>query len=172
MITFESLKDLEILDNTPLGEGAFSFVYKVKHRRDEKTYAMKKIDILQLSKADCENLKLEIKLHQSLIHQNIIRFHGCIQRKNLVYMLLEHASNGSLFFYIDIQEGLPEILALRFFYETAIGIRYLHQQNIVHRDIKPENILLDKDFQIKVCDFGWSCNIEGDDVRYSTYNYI
>lgn len=165
MITFESLKSVSILDNTPLGEGAFSLVYKVKHRNDGKLYAMKKIDILNLSKADCENLKLEIKLHQNLHNDHIIKFYGCIQRKNLVYMLLEHASNGSLFFYIDIQEGLPELLALRFFYETALGIQYLHDNQVVHRDIKPENILLDKDFRIKVCDFGWSCKIEGDDVR-------
>ena len=165
MITFESLKSIDILDNTPLGEGAFSFVYKVRHRHDGKIYAMKKIDILSLSKADCENLKLEIKLHQDLHQDNIIKFYGCIQRKNLVYMLLEHASNGSLFFYIDIQEGLPELLALRFFYETAKGIKYLHDNHVVHRDIKPENILLDRDFRIKVCDFGWSCKIEGDDVR-------
>lgn len=165
MISFQSLKEVEILDNTPLGEGAFSLVYKVLHRRAKKVLALKKIDILQLSKADCENLKIEIKLHQSLSHNNVIGFHGCIQRKNLVYMLLEHASNGSLFFYIDINEGLPELLALRFFYETALGIQYLHQKNIVHRDIKPENILLDKDFRIKVCDFGWSCEMNSDDVR-------
>ena len=165
MITFESIKSIDILDDTPLGEGAFSFVYKVRHRENKQIYAMKKIDILNLSKADCENLKLEIQLHQDLLHENIIKFHGCIQRKNLVYMLLENAANGSLFFYIDIKEGLPELLALRFFYETAKGIKYLHDLNIVHRDIKPENILLDKDFRIKVCDFGWSCKIEGDDVR-------
>ena len=165
MINFQSLKDIEVLDRTPLGEGAFSYVFKVRHRSSQKTFALKKIDILQLSKADCENLKLEIKLHKSLIDPYIIRFHGCIQRKNIVYMLLEHAANGSLFFYIDLEKGLPEILALRFLYETAKGIQYLHHQGVVHRDIKPENILLDKDFRVKVCDFGWSCELDNNETR-------
>ena len=83
----------------------------------------------------------------------------------MVYMLLEHAANGSLFFYIDLEKGLPEILALRFLYETALGIQYLHENGIVHRDIKPENLLLNKDFNIKVCDFGWSCELKTKQTR-------
>ena len=165
MDNFQSLKQIEVLDKTPMGEGAFSHVFKVRHRRDGKIYALKKIDILQLSKADCQNLKIEIKLHKKLENDYIIGFKGCIQRKNMVYMLLENAINRSLFFYIDIEKGLPEILALRFLYETAKGIQYLHKNRIVHRDIKPENILLDENFRIKICDFGWSCKIEGKETR-------
>lgn len=164
-MNFHSLKQIEVLDRNPLGEGAFSFVFKVRDRSTGTIYALKKIDILQLSKADCQNLKLEIKLHKQLLHENIIKFQGCIQRKNMVYMLLEHAANGSLFFYIDLEKGLPEKLALRFLYETAKGIDYLHSSGVVHRDIKPENLLLDKDFRIKVCDFGWSCEIHQDEDR-------
>lgn len=165
MIEFQSLKEIEVLDNEPLGEGAFSVVYKVRHRSSGRIMALKKIDILKLSKADCQNLKLEIKLHKELHQKNIIGFFGCIQRKNMVYMLLEHASNGSLFFYIDLEEGLPEILSLRFLYETAKGIQYLHSKQIIHRDIKPENILLDENFNVKVCDFGWSCRVANKEVR-------
>ena len=165
MINFQSLKEVEILDKRPLGEGAFSFVYKVLHKQTNKIFALKKIDILQISKADCENLKLEIKLHKKFQNPYIIDFKGCIQRKNIVYMLLEHASNGSLFFYIDLEKGLPEILSLRFLYETALGLQYLHRNKIIHRDIKPENLLLDKNFKIKICDFGWSCKKEKKQVR-------
>ena len=165
MISFQSLREIEILDRKPLGEGAFSYVFKVRHRASGIVFALKKIDILQLSKADCQNLKLEIKLHRRLVNEHIIKFQGCVQRKNIVYMLLEHAANGSLFFYIDLEKGLPEILALRFLYETAKGIQYLHSNGVVHRDIKPENILLDGDFGVKVCDFGWSCELQSKQTR-------
>ena len=128
-----------------------------------------------MSKPDLANLKTEIQLHLSLDHPNIIRFHDALQEHNMVYLLLEYASNGCLFFYINSREGLSEKLALRFLYQTSLAVRYLHGNKIVHRDIKPENILLDGEFNVKLCDFGWSCYLEDDDCRMSlcgTYEYM
>ena len=80
--------------------------------------------------------------------------------ENAIMMLLEYAPNGALFYYIHSAEGIPEILALRFFYQAALALQYLHAKNIIHRDVKPENILLDENLNIKLCDFGWSCLVE------------
>ena len=170
------LKDIEILDKHKiLGEGAFSKVLKVKSKLDNKIYALKKIDINKVSKSDCENLKVEIKLHQKLFHKNIIKFYDCLQVKNMVYFLLEYATNGCLFFYIHSQKGIPEQITLRFLYQTALAIKHLHDRNLIHRDIKPENILIDENFNVKLCDFGWSCFLNNDDYRTSvcgTYEYM
>lgn len=70
---------------------------------------------------------------------------------------MEHAANGSLFYFIHNREGIPEHLALRFTYQLVKALIYMHQKGIVHRDIKPENVLLDKNFNAKLCDFGLSC---------------
>ena len=54
-------------------------------------------------------------------------------------------------------------------------MKYLHERNIVHRDIKPENVVFDKDFNCKLCDFGWSCYLEEKDYRTTvcgTYEYM
>ena len=51
---------------------------------------------------------------------------------------------------------LSERESFVFFFQTCIGIDYLHKNSIVHRDLKPENLLLDKRGNIKLCDFGWS----------------
>jgi len=80
-----------------------------------------------------------------------------------------------LFLYIDCEEGLGEELSLRFFYQTARAVQYLHGRNVLHRDIKPENILLDSGFNIKLCDFGSACQLEKDEKRTSicgTYEYM
>ena len=111
----------------------------------------------------------------TLEHPNIIRFFDALQDNHMVYFLLEYAANGCLFFFINCRYGLPEHIALRFFYETTLAVEYLHVNKIAHRDIKPENILLSRDFGIKLCDFGWSCYVEEGDIRTSvcgTYEYM
>ena len=131
--------------------------------------------MFKISKADCANLRTEIKFHQEFKHPHIIGFVDCLQIHNMVYILLEYASNGCLFHYIHPKNGLPEYLALRFLYQTVLGIKYLHDQRILHRDIKPENLLLDDAFDIKICDFGWSCYLDENSVRSTicgTYEYM
>lgn len=126
------------------------------------------MDISKISKEDTENLRLEIKLHSKLNHPNVIRFIDYLQIGPKVYILLEYASNGCLYFYIDVNEGIPERLALRFLRDTASALKYLHSQGVIHRDIKPENILLDDQFNVKVCDFGWATHIQNEkEVRNS-----
>ena len=39
-------------------------------------------------------------------------------------------------------------------YNLLCALKYLHSMNVVHRDIKPSNILINRDCQIKICDFG------------------
>lgn len=54
-------------------------------------------------------------------------------------------------------------------------MEYIHSRNIAHRDIKPENILLDEDFNIKLCDFGWASEMDSQKPRFSvcgTFEYM
>lgn len=128
-----------------------------------------------LSPFDNENFRQEIALHRKLDHPNIIKFYDCIEVENRLYYLLEFAPGNSLFFYLS-DDWLPERLALRFVYYTALAIKYLHDRLIIHRDIKPENILLGENFDVKLCDFGWSTQLQSEkDLKTSvcgTYEYM
>ena len=85
-----------------------------------------------------------------------------------VYLVLDYAEHGNLYSYIHKKKHLTESEIFKFFYQTTLAIDYLHKNNIMHRDIKPENLLLDKDYNIKLCDFGWSTQ----NINDKRYGYI
>lgn len=84
-----------------------------------------------------------------------------------VYMVMEYAENGSLFGYQNLRRTFSEEEASVFFEQTLAAVEYLHARDFVHRDLKPENLLLDRDLNIKVCDFGWI--VEGARLPHSTF---
>ena len=98
----------------------------------------------KMSFYDANKVKNEAELH-SLASQGcqyVLKFHEYILTPDYGYMILDYMPCGSLFYYIDGKEGLPEILALKFFYQTALAIEKLHSMSILHRDIKLENIMI------------------------------
>lgn len=77
-------------------------------------------------------------------------------------MVLEYVPNGELFDYILKNNRLQEDEARKFFRQLVTAISYIHNHNICHRDIKPENLLLDKDMNLKISDFGLSAFVAED----------
>jgi len=128
----------------------------------------------KVTSADIQNLKTEIEIHKELDHPHIIKFHGYIHEENMIYLVLDYAENGNLYTYLHRKKHLTDKEIFRFFFQTCLAISYLHYNDVLHRDIKPENLLLDKDFNIKVCDFGWSAyNLdEGRKTFCGTYEYM
>jgi serine/threonine protein kinase len=54
----------------------------------------------------------------------------------------------------------------RFYYQVLQAVQHCHSHNVVHRDIKPENILLDKDFNVKLTDFGFAKVLNNNERLY------
>jgi serine/threonine protein kinase len=71
------------------------------------------------------------------------------------FIVLDLAENGDLFdFILGIQEPFGEDLGRHYFLQILSALEYLHiEQRIVHRDFKLENILVDSNFNLKICDF-------------------
>lgn len=107
----------------------------------------------------------EVDIHR-LVSRNgphIVNFLGHSVTPDHAFLHLEYVPNDSLFYFIDPAKGLPESLALRFLYQTALAVRHMHSLGVTHRDIKPENLLLDANFNLKLCDFGWSSRADARD---------
>lgn len=74
---------------------------------------------------------------------------------------MEYCGKGELFDYIVKNQKLSEEEASLFFYELINGLEHIHSKGVVHRDLKPENLLLTKDKQLKIIDFGLSSLFDG-----------
>ena len=66
------------------------------------------------------------------------------------------ADGGELFDYVDHTGVFSEQEARFYFREMILSLEYMHGKSYAHRDLKPENLLFDKDFVLKLADFGFS----------------
>ena len=78
-----------------------------------------------------------------MAHPHITKLYHYFEDKENVYLILEFASNGNLFNYLRKKKKFQENEAFVYFFQTCLGIDYLHKKDIIHRDLKPENLLLD-----------------------------
>jgi len=179
--SLRQLSEFEYVQNprtrdSKLGNGSFASVKLVREKRTGNLLALKKIEInlSNASKSDMHNLQTEITIHRELNHQNIVKFHDYIQEDISAYLLLEYAPNGNLYNYMHKEKLLPLAVVFKFFHQTCLAVNYLHKNNILHRDLKPENLLLDKNLNVKLCDFGWSArNIKDRRTTFcGTYEYM
>jgi serine/threonine protein kinase len=159
-----SLSEFEFLQdpkdkNSRLGVGSFATVKLAREKKTGRLLALKIVN-LENSKnkaSDLHNLRTEVIVHKKTDHPNIIRYHGYMQEGTCVYMALDYAEKGNLYSYIHKKKTpLTPQEIFRFFYQSCLAIQHVHEHDVMHRDIKPENLLLDKDLNIKLCDFGWA----------------
>uniref|UniRef100_A0A3B3ZR87 non-specific serine/threonine protein kinase n=1 Tax=Periophthalmus magnuspinnatus TaxID=409849 RepID=A0A3B3ZR87_9GOBI len=75
-------------------------------------------------------------------------------------IVMEYASRGELYDYIQERRRVPETEARTIFRQITSAVHYLHKNGVVHRDLKLENILLDQDLNVKLADFGLSNHFE------------
>merc|ERR1712137_51874 len=155
-----------------LGAGTFGRVYRAK---DEETILALKV--IQLT-SDFElafqvNAILnEINLIESLDHPNVVKLVGkAFMHGNAFVLPLEFCDGGSLLDRIQRSKNSQQPISVeeldRIFLESAKGIQYLHENGIIHRDVKPANILMTRDGQIKVADFGLSKQMNGEGKTYT-----
>ncbi|XP_015902500.2 serine/threonine/tyrosine-protein kinase HT1 [Ziziphus jujuba] len=101
----------------------------------------------------------EVHLLSRLHHQNVIKFKAACRKPPVYCVITEYLSEGSLRAYLHKLEhkSLPLQKLIVIALDIACGMEFIHSQRVIHRDLKPENILIDRDFRLKVADFGIAC---------------
>lgn len=139
-----------------IGEGSFGKVKLARHRVTKQEVAMKVINRRKLISRDLAGrIEREIQYLQLLRHPHIIKLYTVITTKTDIYMVLEYVPM-ELFDYIVKHGRLGEAKARKLFQQIICAVEYCHRHKIVHRDLKPENLLLDKNMNVKIADFGLS----------------
>jgi len=117
-------------------------------------------------------LRAEVETLKNLSHPNIVNMkdyneNGVWEKssgnKDIAYIVLELISGGELFDFIATGGALPENICRYYFRQILSALHYLHSQGVCHRDLKPENLLVDKNFNVRIADFGFAAPIEGRD---------
>lgn len=159
-----------------LGNGAFGEVFLVKNKIDGKLFAMKQMDKSRIHSVGIKSevIYREINIHMSLIHDHIARLFSYHEDNKAFYLIIEYVENGTLFSVIQKNKGLTEDDAFKYFIQVASALFFLHSNNLIHRDLKPENCLIDKDGNVKLCDFGWTVDtLHGERATFcGTYEYM
>ena len=145
-----------------LGKGHFGRVFLVISKLTNKVYAMK--EILQdryNNEEQRREVQKEIKLLENLKHPHVITYFASFRENGNFYIVTEYINGGSLDSFIKYhhQNGkhVEEKLVWDLLCQCLSGLFYLHEnQKIIHRDVKPDNILLDKELNLKISDFGVS----------------
>ena len=125
-------------------------------------------------KVDTSIIKREIDVHIRITHPHIIKLYSYMEDRYNFYLAMEYAQKGTLYKLIQQKNGMDENEAFHYFIQVVSAIHFLHMNGYAHRDIKPENILLDKNSQVKLCDFGWCVNVsKGERITFcGTYEYM
>ncbi|KAK9277617.1 hypothetical protein L1049_007163 [Liquidambar formosana] len=103
--------------------------------------------------------KKEIDIMRRLRHPNVLLFMGAVYSHERLAIVTEFLPRGSLFKTLHKNNQALDIRRrLRMALDAARGMNYLHHRNppIVHRDLKSSNLLVDKNWTVKVGDFGLS----------------
>ncbi|KAL6516242.1 putative serine/threonine-protein kinase pbl26 [Orobanche gracilis] len=142
-----------------LGEGGFGRVYKGRLEKSEQMVAVKQLD--RNGMQGNREFLVEVLMLSLLHHQNLVNLIGYCADGEQRLLVYEYMPLGSLEDHLlDLRPGqppLPWFTRMKIGLHAAKGLEYLHDQAnppVIYRDLKSSNILLDREYNAKLSDFG------------------
>jgi len=155
-----------------LGEGTYGVVYKARDVNTGDTLALKKIRLDAEDEGIPSTAIREISLLKQLQHPNIVRLYDVIltdQKLTLVFEFLDQDLKKYLDSFGD--NGLDARTTKSFLRQLLQGICHCHENRVLHRDLKPQNLLINREGELKLADFGLARSF-GIPVRSYTHEVV
>lgn len=138
-----------------IGGGGMANVYLAHDIILDRDVAVK---ILRIDLADESNLirrfQREAQSATSLVHPNIVGVYDVGEENDLHYIVMEYVEGMDLKQYIHEHYPIPYEKTVDIMLQILSAVKVAHQHQIIHRDLKPQNILIDKQGNVKITDFG------------------
>jgi len=145
----------DFTEEKEIGGGVSAVVYYGIDKRNGEKVAIKKFKFKKLNGSRLQTFQREVAVLATARHPTLLRLVGATDVMPFA-IITEWMPNNSLYHDIHIHHRLDQTLKTIAAFDIARGMQFLHSHQIVHRDLKSLNVLLDSDFHIRICDFGFS----------------
>ncbi|CAL8077480.1 unnamed protein product [Calicophoron daubneyi] len=147
-------EDFEVLSE--LGKGNGGVVTQVRHIGTGLIMAKKNIH-LEIKPMVRERIIRELQVLHDCNSPYIVGYYGAFFANGDISLCMEYMNGGSLDVVLKHAGRIPEPIVAKILYSVLKGLQYLRQAlDIIHRDVKPSNILVKRNGEVKLCDFGVS----------------
>ena len=138
-----------------LGKGGMGKVYRVEDKKIKEEVALKLIKPeIALDKKTLERFSNELKIARKIVHKNVGRMYELMEDKGTHFITMEYVEGQDLKRLIRQTGQLAVGTTISIAKQVCEGLSEAHRLGVVHRDLKPSNIMIDKDGNVRIMDFG------------------
>lgn len=140
-----------------IGQGQYGQVYKAINRKENKYYAIKRLNFKDITEKEKKSIDNEVRLLKELKHPNIISYKDSfVDKDNYFNIVTLFCEGGDMYNKILKQNGeyFSEEKIIFWMVQILLGLSYVHDKKIIHRDIKSQNIFIQNSHIICIGDFG------------------
>jgi tetratricopeptide (TPR) repeat protein len=138
-----------------LGRGGMGAVYRVEDKKINEEVALKLIKPeIALDRKIIERFNHELRIARKISHRNVCRMHDLGESEGVHFITMEYVAGEDLKSLIKRIGQMPTAKALSIARQVAEGLAEAHRLGVVHRDLKPGNIMIDREGNAKIMDFG------------------
>ena len=159
-------KRYEVIEE--LGSGGMGRLYRVLDKKINQEVALKLLrPEISRDRKTIERFSNELKLARQISHKNVCRMYHLAEESGTHYIIMEYIPGQDLQSMIKMTKQLSTETAVSVAKQICEGLTEAHRLGVVHRDLKPGNIMIDREGNTRITDFGIALSLEAKGITES-----